>query len=65
MKFLRLTSELHVDPRLIQMVRVNNDHSYITVRMQDGEEHHIHRAYNQSVWDTRNALIKEIEDLTE
>lgn len=65
MKFLRLTSELHVDPKEVQVVRVNNGYDSVTVRMRDGEEHHIQRGYNESVWETRNKLVKEIEDLTQ
>lgn len=65
MKFLRLTSKLHVDPKEVQVVRVNSGYDSVTVRMRDGEEHHIQRGHNESVWEMCNKLVKEIEDLTQ
>lgn len=58
MRIVKLGSDLAVNPEFVASLKVNSAYDTITVRMADGQEHHLNREYGKGVWETHDKILK-------
>jgi hypothetical protein len=58
MRIVKLNSDLAVNPESVASLKVNSAYDTITIRMADGQEHHLNRDYGKSVWETHDKIVK-------